>query len=117
MRRFRAYAFAVRITAWLSAGGGFIGAVIGVVLHVLVWRPSEPAGWWTFGGSRRYADYLAIDSGTRAAVRLRLSTTGGPQAEWWPLLPVTVGTGLITGALLGAAVLTFRYVRGRATTV
>jgi len=117
MNRPGAYPFAVKITGWLAAGGAVIGAVIGVVLHVLVWRFSGPAGWWAFFGSpRRYTDYVPVGSLPRATAELHLRTTGGLHAQWWPLLPVTVGTGLITGALLGLAVLTYRFVQRPTTT-
>jgi hypothetical protein len=87
-----------------AAGGAVIGAVIGVVLHVLVWRPSGS----TVGMPRRYVDYLAVGSAPRATVRLHFGTTGGSRAAWWPLLPATVAVGLITGALIGAVVLVYR---------
>jgi hypothetical protein len=98
----------VKITAWCAAAGAFIGVVTGVVLHVLVWRPSGPVGFVTFGRPRRYVDYLPVGGGPRETVRLHFGTTDGWHAAWWPLLPATVGTGLITGALIGAVVLAYR---------
>lgn len=97
----------MKITASFAAAGAFIGVVIGVVLHVLVWRPAGPTGYVTFGHARRYVDYVAVGGAPRTTVRLHVGTDGW-HAAWWPLLPVTVGTGLITGALLGAVVLVYR---------
>jgi hypothetical protein len=98
----------VKITGWLAAVGAVIGAVVGLVLHALVWRPSGPVGWWSFSSSRRYTDYLLTGDGPRQSLTLHIDTSGGLHSSWWPLLSVTVVVGLITGALLGALLVAYR---------
>jgi hypothetical protein len=46
----------VNATGLLALAGAVVGAVIGVVLHALVWRQSGPVGWYAFSEPRHYVD-------------------------------------------------------------
>lgn len=57
---------------------------------------------------RRYVDYAGAGGIPGQTLTLHVHTSGGLHASWWPLLPITMIAGLVTGALLGGIVVAFR---------